>query len=501
MARSRCTTRWRSRHLGKDLPYRHTALASFAGYAFSHNLGLGWLSGGAVRYRLYSVWGLSSLEIGTILAFNTITTSLGLAAILGLAALGEPAVFAGILRLPQAVIVGIGAALLALIACYLLACALRRRPLQVKGWQLSLPRPPVAVAQIGLSLLDWTFAATVLYVLLPAGLPFGFAGFVGVFGLASLGGLISNVPGGIGVFEAAVLLALPDGSASAAVAAALIAYRLIYYLLPLGVAVLLLGGHQLLGAGALARRVGGWAQLLAPNLFALMVFAAGIMLLAAGAAPAVGARMQTLAEAVPLGVIELSHFLASVVGLVLLLVAWGLRRRLDGAWLATLALLALGAVLSLLRGLHLEQAALLTLTMLALLPCRAAFYRRTALTAEPLSTGWLLAVAAVLLGVVWLGFFAHRHVEYGNELWWRFVLAEDAPRFLRATAGALDPVPDRRRGPAAAREPAPAPWPCGTATSPGRARSSRRRPRPRSPPSSRCWATSIFCSATAAAAS
>jgi phosphatidylglycerol lysyltransferase len=425
------------RHLGKDLPYRQTALASFAGYAFSHNLGLGWLSGGAVRYRLYSVWGLSSLDVGTIIAFNTITTSLGLAAILGLAALGETAVIARILHLPQALVVGVGVALLALIVGYMFACALRQSPLRLRGWHLSLPRPTTALAQLGLSLLDWTFAATVLYVLLPAGLPFGFAGFVGVFGLASLGGLISNVPGGVGVFEAAVLLAVPDPDASAAVAAALIAYRLIYYLLPLGVAVLLLGGQQLLSAGARARQVGSWTRLLAPNLFAAMVFAAGIMLLAAGAAPTLDARMRTLAAAVPHGVIELSHFLASVVGLVLLLVAWGLRRRLDGAWLAALALLALGAVLSLLRGLHFEQAALLTLTMLALLPCRAAFYRRSALTAAPLSTGWLLAVAAVLLGVVWLGFFSYRHVEYGNELWWRFVLAEDAPHSLRATAGAL----------------------------------------------------------------
>ena len=78
-------------YLGKALPYRQTALASFTGYAFSHNLGLGWLSGGAVRYRLYSVWGLSSLEIGMILAFNTVTTFLGLGCIIALACLGEPA--------------------------------------------------------------------------------------------------------------------------------------------------------------------------------------------------------------------------------------------------------------------------------------------------------------------------------------------------------------------------------------------------------------------------
>ena len=425
------------RYLGKGLPYRQTGLASFIGYAFSHNLGLGWLSGGAVRYRLYSVWGLSSLDIGGILAFNTVTTFLGLGTILALACLGEPAEVAAILRLPRPVVVVIGLALVGAIAGYLLASALRRAPLRVARWQLNLPPPAVAAAQIGVSLLDWTLAAAVLYVLLPPGLPLGFLPFVGLFGLANLGGLISNVPGGIGVFEAVVLLAVPDAGASGAVAAALIGYRLIYYLLPLVVAALLLGAHQFLATGELARRVGSWAVILAPNLFALIVFVAGIMLLATGVSPTISGRMLTLAEVIPLGVIELSHFLGSIAGLLLLLVAWGLRRRLDGAYLATLLILAASIVLSLLRGLHVEQATVLALTLLALVPCRRAFYRKTALLTESFSSGWLLAVAAVLLGILWLGFFSHRHVEYSNDLWWRFVVEEDAPRFLRAAAGTL----------------------------------------------------------------
>ena len=80
---------------------------------------------------------------------------------------------------------------------------------------------------------------------------------------------------------------------------------------------------------------------------------------------------------------------------------------------------------------------MLALTLLALAPCRRAFYRKTALLTERFSSGWLLAVAAVLLGMLWLGFFSHRHVEYSNDLWWRFVAEEDAPRFLRAAAGTL----------------------------------------------------------------
>jgi len=424
-------------YLGKRVAYRRTALASFTGYAFSHNLGLGVLSGGAVRYRLYTAWGLSSLDIGGVIAFNTVTTTLGLTSILALACLGEPHEVAAIVRLPAPAVVAIGAVLAVAIAGYVLACALRRAPIRIARWQFTLPKPAMAGAQIVLSMLDWSLAAAVLYVLLPSGLPFGYLSFVGLVGLANLGGLISNVPGGIGVFEAVILLAVPDPSASAAVAAALIAYRLIYYLLPLVVAALLLGGQQLSSTGEAARRAGSFALAVAPNLFALMVFIAGVMLLASGAAPAVANRMQALAEVVPLGVIEISHFLASIAGLLLLLVAWGLRRRQARAWLATLLILAAGIALSLLRGLHVEQAAVLALTLLALAPCRRAFQREAALFPQSFSPGWLLALAAVLLAVVWLFFFAHRHIQYGDDLWWRFVLAEDAPRSLRATAGAV----------------------------------------------------------------
>ena len=145
--------------------------------------------------------------------------------------------------------------------------------------------------------------------------------------------------------------------------------------------------------------------------------------------------MQALAEVVLLGVIELSHFLGSIAGLLLLLVAWGLRRRLDGAYLATLLILTASIVFSLLRGLHVEQATVLALTLLALAPRRRAFYRKAALFTER-SSGWLLAVAAVLLGMLWLG-FSHRHVEYSNDLVALRGRGGCAPRFLRGGGHAI----------------------------------------------------------------
>ena len=178
-----------------------------------------------------------------------------------------------------------------------------RRPLHVRGWRLRLPPLGVALLQTLIAVLDWSLAGLALYVLLPPGLPVGFFQFLGIFALANLGGLLSHVPGGVGVFEAVILLAVPDGADSASVAAVLIAYRLIYFLLPLLLAALLLGAHQAMTArvavGRVGRQIGDWALIMSPNLFALLVFTAGAMLLASGASPASTTRGASCRSGIP----------------------------------------------------------------------------------------------------------------------------------------------------------------------------------------------------------
>jgi phosphatidylglycerol lysyltransferase len=136
-------------------------------------------------------------------------------------------------------------------------------------------------------------------------------------------------------------------------------------------------------------------------------------------------------------VLEFSHFLGSLAGVALLLLAVGLQRRLDAAYHLTVAMLATGIAVSLLKGLDYEEALLLGLMLVALLPCRSHFYRRAALTAERLSPEWIAAIGIVLAGVIWLGFFSYKHVEYDHSLWWEFTLRGNAPRFLRATVGVV----------------------------------------------------------------
>jgi phosphatidylglycerol lysyltransferase len=174
----------------------------------------------------------------------------------------------------------------------------------------------------------------------------------------------------------------------------------------------------------------------APRLVALVVFIAGAVLLFSGAVPAARGRLDALQQLLSLPVIEASHFLASLAGGTLLLLAHALRRRLDAGWQLALALLALGALLSLFKGKDFEEASLLGLACCALLPLRRQFYRRSSLLSEPFTRGWTAAILTVLLASYLLLFFTHEHTPVNQMAWWDFALHAEAPRSQRATVGA-----------------------------------------------------------------
>ena len=429
------------RFIRHPLRWGRTMLAAFISCAFSNNVGLSILGASAVRYRMYASWGLSGLEIGTVVAFSTVTFHLGLCAAVGSLLLLYPPTLVSDFPLKAALFRPLGAILLACAAIYLLLCLLHRKSVRIKGFEFKLPSPRMAGLQLALSSMDWVLAGTVLYVLLPADAQIPFPEFLGMSLLAQLVGLASQVPGGLGVFESLMLLLLSPHMDAAAAGGALVVYRLIYYLTPLAIATVLMGAHEAVQRRAAlakaARVVGAWAPGFAPQMFAVMTFISGAILLFAGATPIASERMKWLHEALPLTAIELSHFLGSVVGMALLLLARGLRLRLDSAWALTVGLLLAGCVFSVGRGDY-EEAVFLGVLLGALLPCRPQFYRKGALLARLFSPPWVAAVALVLACSIWLGFFSYKHLEFSGELCWQFSLAAgNAPRFLRATVGAI----------------------------------------------------------------
>ena len=221
------------REIGVRLPFRRAALAAFVAYAFSHAVGFVAATAASVRYRLYSIWGLGAAEVARVLWLATLTFWLGLAALGGVVLVASPDAIPAAANVPWASTRLLGGILLTL-AAYLTLVILRkgRPPLLLRGHEVPLPGPAMTAAQLFVSVVDWILAAGVLYVLLP-GEPRGrFDVFIGVFLLAHLGGTASQVPGGIGVFESLVLVLLGGSHPTPQVIAALVLYRIVYYVVP-----------------------------------------------------------------------------------------------------------------------------------------------------------------------------------------------------------------------------------------------------------------------------
>jgi phosphatidylglycerol lysyltransferase len=423
------------------LSLRRTAFGSFIAYAFSQTLGFPLLTGGSVRFRLWSSWGLSSTEITGAMGFVAFSFGLGMVAASGVVFLLEPTSVATALGLPFSSLRTLGVLNLTLVAAYVAWSATGRRPLHLFGRRVPVPSPRLAVAQLSVAGLDWALAGAALYVLLPADHGLTFLTFLGIYLIAQFTGLLSHVPGGLGIVESIMVVLLKPYIPTPALLGALIAYRGVYYLLPFAAGVVLLSVHEVRPYGAramgVARGLGNWAPHILPPVLSGAVFLTGVILLISGVTPEVHTRLAWLGDVLPLGVIELSHFVGSLAGAGLLVLAWGLWHRLDAAFGLTVALLGVGIGASLLKGGDWEEASALTLVLAALIPNRRHFYRKAALAAEPLEPAWVLAILAVVGASIWLGFFAHKHVQYLGELWWHFALHAGAPRFLRATVGVV----------------------------------------------------------------
>ncbi len=423
-------------YVGSSMPWTRYGLIAFIASAIGHNLGATAISGGAVRYRLYSPLRLGAADITKITVFCTLTFLLGLGTLAGASLVVYAGEAQSFLHASAALSTTMGFLALAAVAAYVVACACWRLPIEWRGWNLQLPSARVAALQIALACLDMLMASACLFVLLPASVHVSFPAFAGLYMVALAVSAASAVPGGLGVFESVLVLLLHDVAAPQMLGA-LLAYRLVYYALPFGLALLL---FSTLEAGRHRRRLAGalkWARqsldLVVPRVMAVLVFGAGTLLLLSGATPGVTSHLAALDRFLPLPALELSHLAGSAVGVLLLILARGLQRRLDGAWHVTLWLLIAGIAASLLKGLDYQEALLLAATVLPLWLTRAQFHRKASLLAEPLSPAWLSSAAIAIGASIWVGMLAYRHVPYAHELWWQFALDAQAPRMLRAS--------------------------------------------------------------------
>ncbi len=424
------------RYLGLTLPYPRVALISFSAFAIGHNLGVPSLSGGSIRYRAYSMAGLSTVQIATVIGFVSITFGIGASLLVGLSLFIAPDSTLAALGLPDPFLRVIAAVLVVAPLLYLLWTRVSRKPIQIRSWTLTSPTPALAATQLLLSVVDLSLLATILYVLIPPELGIEYFPLLGAFLLAIGAGALSNIPGGLGVFESVLLLLLQSKS-TATLLGAVLAFRLIYYVAPLALALVMIATQALSTHGHRLRRVtrigGGWLRGLAPQAAGIAVFLSGAALILGGSVPIAAQRLQFLNDLVPLAILELSHTVSSAIGVALLIVSRGLFRRLHGAYQATIVLMLIALVLSFAKAMTTQYIAIVAIAAIVLWIARDEFYRGAKLLDQTFTIGWMLSFGMVVAGGLILGLFAYRHVEYSNSLWWQFEFNAGVSRMLRAS--------------------------------------------------------------------
>lgn len=227
-----------------EVPYRVAALSGFTSYAVGHNVGATVFTGGAVRYRIYSHYGLDAVEVAKICFIAGLTFWLGNATVLGLSIAIEPHAAAPITQLPGIVNRSIALIILAVLVSYVAWVWSAPRRLGRGGWTVQLPKGPSTLVQIVIGLFDLGFCTLAMWMLLPADPHIGFVTLLVVFVSATLLGFASHAPGGLGVFDAAMLVALWQFNKEDLLAGLLL-FRILYYLCPFVLAVALLGVREL----------------------------------------------------------------------------------------------------------------------------------------------------------------------------------------------------------------------------------------------------------------
>jgi uncharacterized membrane protein YbhN (UPF0104 family) len=228
---------------GARVPWTSALAGSFLANAIAHAIGANLLVAGAIRARLYDRYGVSLTQVAATTLFGGVSFAVGLGALSGIGLLAAPPADIAATAMPLHVARGLGAVLLTGALGYVVLCAVRRRPLRAFGRSLRLPTVRDAIAQVVIGVVDNGIAAAIIWNLLPAH-TLGYFTFVGAYAVACVAGLLSNIPGGAGVFESAVATLLPSVAAPQ-LAAAFLGYRLAYYILPLVIAAIALAADTL----------------------------------------------------------------------------------------------------------------------------------------------------------------------------------------------------------------------------------------------------------------
>ena len=436
------------KYVGKKLPFSLVAFTSFTGFSLGNTIGVSWLSGGAVRYRFYSRVGLSASEIAMIVAFCTVGFGIGELLVGGMALIIHPDVFSNYLKVSPELIRW-GAIILVIIAALLIfSRSYHQGDIRFGKKTFRLPSTGILAGQVGFSIMDIGFAGATLYVLLPNS-DVSYLLFLAVFAIALVAGVLIHVPGGIGVFEAVIMSALHPYFSVESLTAALVSYRIIYYLVPF-----LLGIFLILGSEAFIQLRKRWQPDIGPldgnlKLVSKVVYSAippalsgltflsGAFLLLGSSIRLSPNTIQMLEDVFPVELIEFSHVLGGIIGVILIILSFALWQRIRAALWLTSSLFIVGAILSFIQTLDYDRALFLVLALALLVISNKLFYRRARLFSKVMDFKWILLSIAALSGFIWLIFLSFQDTNYHDQLWWQFATNEQASRSMRTAVAAV----------------------------------------------------------------
>jgi glycosyltransferase 2 family protein len=427
-------------YAGHKVSYGRVAFASFCAYALSHNLGFAAVSGAAVRYRLYAHWGLTPLQIAKTVAFCSLTFALGGMVLGGAILFLEPRSipFFGE-HLPNVAMYAVGAMLWGIVIAYVTLSRILGS-VRLFGFELVLPGWRMAVLQVVLATVDVAITASIFYALLPPTPDLTWVIFLGVYVASYTAGLAANLPGGIGVFDTAMLLGLEPYLSAPQIVGAIVVFRLYYYIIPLFLAGFLFTGNELLlRGGSLLRRwerLGTLARWSEPD-FAVasatgLVALCGVLLLCVGVlAPQsdfvwIDPDFADMAS-------QAGQFIPSLIGAGLIVVALGLSQRVNLAWGATLFLLVLGAAFTATQAQRLWIVGVLVVVAILVAPLRRSFYRHASLLSGPLGASSAIPLFTLVICLLALAGTRPRVHLLSNNAWWAVVMSRDLPHSLRVT--------------------------------------------------------------------
>lgn len=422
------------RVVGRRLPWRTAAMASFTSYTLSHNLGFALLTGGSARLSVYREAGLDLADVARITAITSIAFWSGIFFAAALAMLLVPGAVsvAGLSLSPTAVHIA-GFVVLLAVAALPIARLFGKGRIGWRDYSIDMPGGPMMAGLLVVALVDLACASAALFVLVPEVAASAYPLFFLAYALAVVAALVTHVPGGIGVFEATILAIAPVAPAKGL--AALVAYRVVYYLIPLAISLLIqLRRHWHRIRYPIAR---GRSMLravdhaISPTLVALLTFGGGMVLLLSSALPTESSRLRWLADFLPLPFVEGSHFFASLVGTLLLVLAPNLQARRHGASVVARVLLVAGALFALAKGLDYEEATILA-TIAALIELsRGAFYRSGGTGLAQIGRRWWIAIALAVIASVAIAVVSHANPALADQSWLAAALNGDMPRAVR----------------------------------------------------------------------